>query len=586
MRQQIHLEGVPEGVSKTPFHATLYYFPVSRYYSVPMKIQFLRNTISRIAALLLMAASMFSMHVLHADEPIGSHYDKYYSFLVLTGRAERPSLMWRSYSANDWVVPDRPHPWQRRMPSPYGVPYKGSEGLDVTLIDPAAQASYNLAFNHGMNDGAAWQGRGLNLRSSAGFGVSSEVFSIVLYPEVWFAQNLEYDLLPPAGSQPDREFGAVIGGIDYPQRFGGEPIFRFDWGNSGVRMEARWFTFGLSTEALWWGPGLQNGLMMSNNAGGFPHIDFGVPKTEMRIGTVGLGTVELRYLWGFLSESEFYTERTGDDLRLLNGMLLAYSPPFVPSLTLGAVWAGMSPGGHFSGRDFFMLFSSIYSTIRAKTEEFGQDDDDQKFALMARWDFPAVGFSVYGEWAREDYSPSGRFFLLSPGHSAFYTLGGQKAFNIGPTRGLLFSVEISELLQSRDYEIDLGAGGSYYTHGAVRQGYTHRGQIIGAGVGPGSDTQYVGLDFYDGWGSVGAYFRRISWNKMYLYRNPQRTGTEGWGLTRLNVELDIGVQGVIFAGPIDIGYELAFIDMLNRNYVRENDVLSFYGKVGITYRTR
>ena len=138
--------------------------------------------------------------------------------------------------------------------------------------------------------------------------------------------------------------------------------------------------------------------------------------------------------------------------------------------------------------------------------------------------------------------------------------------------------EWNQLIQSRDYEIDLGAGGIYYTHGRVPHGFTNLGQLLGAGIGGGSDAETFMLDYFDTWGSAGLMLQRIGWNKMYLYRDPHTvTSPEGADYVRLNTELNLGVNGTyllfksfnLFAGMI-------FSYNLNYNYEKENDLFNFY----------
>ena len=41
-----------------------------------------------------------------------------------------------------------------------------------------------------------------------------------------------------------------------------------------------------------------------------------------------------------------------------------------------------------------------------------------------------------------------------------------------------------------------GSGGTYYIHGIVNQGYTHQGQLVGASIGPGANSNFISLDFF------------------------------------------------------------------------------------------
>ena len=98
------------------------------------------------------------------------------------------------------------------------------------------------------------------------------------------------------------------------------------------------------------------------------------------------------------------------------------------------------------------------------------------------------------------------------------------------------------------YEIDSGLIGIYYSYHIITQGYTHLGQMLGAGIGPGSDSEILKVDYFDSWGSVGIFLQRIGWNLMYLYQDPStRADPEGADYLRLNTELNLGFTGVLVA---------------------------------------
>src|ERR1035437_205388 len=52
---------------------------------------------------------------------------------------------------------------------------------------------------------------------------------------------------------------------------GDKPIHRLDAGQSTAMVALRNVGFGVSNENQWWGPGIRNALILSNNAPGFPH---------------------------------------------------------------------------------------------------------------------------------------------------------------------------------------------------------------------------------------------------------------------------------------------------------------------------
>ena len=508
---------------------------------------------------------------LFSNELINSEYDRYYEYLELTGLAESPALLYHSFSANNWVLPDELHPWEKRFELDKVI-FKNN-WMNLKIEDPEFFFTYNSAQPDGFNDGAMWQGKGFNGRFRAGFSFNSEYFSILYYPEIWFSQNLPFSYLIPGVYQPDSDFGYFQSNLDYPQRMGDLPFLKYSWGQTDIRFNYKAFTLGISTENIWLGPAEQNALILSNNSDGFPHLDIGFNKTD----TV-LGELEARLWWGILSESEYYNSDSSDDYRLYSGLVAAYSPVFIPGLTLGATWVVNSPGGEFGASYFFPRTLLLLGLA----EYVGNDDLDQKISLTGEWTFPSVGFSAYFEWAREDFSPNAYYIVLAPEHSSFFTIGFKKSLPINEFRGFMLNGEVSELLQSRDYEIDLGSGGSYYTHHVVVHGYTNDGQILGAAVGPGSDTQYMGITYYDKWGSVTFYFRRISWDEMYLYKDPQSGDIRD--RDRLNVEMDFALSSNIFLGNFNLFGEFCVSPILNDMYIKDNHLFNIHLELGLQYR--
>lgn len=45
---------------------------------------------------------------------------------------------------------------------------------------------------------------------------------------------------------------------------------------------------------------------------------------------------------------------------------------------------------------------------------------------------------------------------------------------------------------------EIRTGGIWYTHSQVLDGYTNRGQVLGAGIGPGSNLQSLDINWVKG----------------------------------------------------------------------------------------
>lgn len=513
--------------------------------------------------LLLSSFLFFAFFTLGANELIHSDYDNYFKFLELTGRAESPYISYQSFSNNDWLYEDSENPWMARMEKNREL--LSTEKITLEILDPEILLTFNSLHQYGINDGAMWQGKGLNGRLQAGISFRSKYVNITFYPQMWFAQNLDYELMPTSTWSP---YGYFMGNIDLVQRMGDSAIFQFDLGQSDIRFDLWKFTFGFSTEEIWLGPSRVNGLLLSNNSAGLPHFDIGFRKIDTKI-----GSFEGRFVWGLLRESDYFNDDPDDNLRLFSLATAAFNIKWLPGLNIGLNWSAQTPGGNFKARDFFII--PITLVINNDDNEF--NDNDQKVSITFDWKLPKAGFEFYGELGWEDFNSS---FLQIPNHTMFYTLGGFYVIPINGKRGLLFNFEHTDLGVSDTQEIifNTHSVGNYYTHHRVTHGYGNIGQVLGAGIGPGSDSQFASLKYYDFWGSVELFTFRHNKNKTYIYNDITNSQWD------INVELSVGLNSLFFIGSFDINASFVVTGEMASMYIKGNDQFNFRGELGLRYK--
>ena len=133
-----------------------------------------------------------------------------------------------------------------------------------------------------MNDGALWQGVGINTNLTFGFQAKIRGFEILFKPIVIWEENRDFPILPTA--LPDSGgYGYFWDiGVDLPQRLGDNSRYYFDWGDSEIRYSVASFTMGIGTQAAWIGPGRLNAIILSNNAPSFPKVDIGIRRTDRK----------------------------------------------------------------------------------------------------------------------------------------------------------------------------------------------------------------------------------------------------------------------------------------------------------------
>lgn len=438
---------------------------------------------------------------------------------------------------------------------------------------PEVSGSFNSTFPYGSNDGAPWQGRGLNGRFSAGIEYKSPGLYIAFIPEVWTAQNIGFDVVP--GSDETSDYGW---GLDRPQRFGEGPHYDVSLGQSGVRLFYRGVTFGLSTENVRIGPGERNNIILSQNAEGFPHIDVG---TQRPVQTA-LGALEARFLWGVLSSSQ-YVDGGSSNRSFYTGGTLAYSPSWVPGLTVGFNRYFVSPLDTLNGYKAFQFFTDgIFKAYRPSVfkTSTGEDDVDQVLSFSFRWVFQPVGLLLYLEWGRNDHASDLKDFLMQPDHAHAYVAGLKKLFPLKDGSVIMAMVEIADL--GNTIGTTVRSTSSWYRHGANPSGYTHKGQLLGAAIGPGSNSQYIGL-LYTGkrilWG---AGIERIIFDADYFY---SFAGEGDYRKYNLQVTLE-SYMGFLNVEGFDFYLNCAVTHNYNFSWIPSNDLWNISFGVGTRWRVK
>ena len=403
------------------------------------------------------------------------------------------------------------------------APAPGRADADTMYLSPwwpQLSAVHNSELPFSLNDGALWAGRGTSVSVTGGLRVRYQFLHMVLAPTYVWSQNLGYPLPSEVGSAgpipeprspfsyPYRVFGPSI---DYPTRFGAEPYQRLDLGESALYARLRAVEFGVSNESEWWGPGVRNGLVMSNNA---PGIGRFFVRTARPIVTP-IGAVEARYMLGVLAMSPYFeTTAVPDRDRSLSAAAVTLRPAGVPTLSLGltrAVFAQLTDGGTLAGHAFDVLASTGRPNAVSLRNPAQTPGRDQIFSFFARWVLPDDGFESYLEWGRAEMPANVRDLLVAPNHTQGYTLGLQYARPVDRAGSLVrVQAEATNVEQSSTFQ-DRPTG-SWYTSRAVLQGYTQRGQVIGAAIGPGASSQWLASDFVRPAWSAGLFAARIRWD--------------------------------------------------------------------------
>jgi Capsule assembly protein Wzi len=384
-------------------------------------------------------------------------------------------------------------------------------GWRAARISPQFLAVINTAIPFSQNYGSLWAGNGPSTRTLLGLKLESAHATLILAPEIILSANADWVLrqdfyappLPPDRSPYDLPYYVGNSTIDQPMRFGNKPIGRIDLGETTAMWSGDRVAFGLSNENEWWGPGIRNAIVLSNNAPGFPHLFV----RSARPLQTRFGDVEMRWLVGGLTESAYFDTVSTNNTRSLASIAATLQTGWDPNLSFGfarSVYATATGWGQVPWR-WFDVFAHTSKT------KFASVRKDQLFSLFSRWVFPNDGVEVYGEWGRVELRPSLRDFLIAPNHTQGYTLGLQWRGASWRDGNFRLQGEITQLEQSATFRDT--AVPSWYTSTRVIQGYTNRGEMLGASIGPGAQSQFAALDYLRNAWRFGTFGGRIRWNE-------------------------------------------------------------------------
>ena len=396
--------------------------------------------------------------------------------------------------------------------------------ISLSLLRPEMRMVWNSAIPYSLNDGPLWAGRGWNGSVTSGVELwiplsGNASVRLRVAPTLFYSQNRPFQVF--ASTDPTRSayanpFHEAASGasLDLPHRFGDRHLLGMDFGRSRLAIEWPYVAVGATTEGEWWGPGIRNAIVMSNNAAGVPRW---FVETHRPVRT-RIGAISAKLVSGTLTQSLFFSAAANEN-RTLSGLLVQVVPAFDSTLTLGFSRVVYAPVGSEASPFTLTLARSFDALARWENLQGpGRQRSDQIAALFARWIFPRAGFEVYGEWARMDLPRTATELLVAPHHTGGWTFGFQWARPRGDHRYLRLRSELTYLEQSRVFP-DRPTP-DFYSGSGSPHGYTQRGQVIGAAIGPGASSQWLAVDWITPMWEGGAFVGRVRWDNDAMYRQP------------------------------------------------------------------
>jgi hypothetical protein len=432
------------------------------------------------------------------------------------------------------------------------------------------------------NDGILYPSKGWQERYSYGINLDFGLLDINFQPEKLIAQNLEQEKYlgnPDDGNFIFKYFGMVANNIDHFRQFGYKKIDTTTFGQSRIGLKTKFLKFGFSNENFWWGPGIRNSLVFSNNAGGFKHLYFGTQKPiKFFIGNIEInalsGTIDTtKYLdidQDLLSACEACKFYKRIDQRKIDAVHINLQPKIFPNLYIGYSFVRQY---YKNNKNKFDVPYTFYS----------KDIDKQILgSLMFRFLLPKNHSEFYGEIGIPEQAPLPWNFFKEK-----YPRSG---FNIVVTHLVLFKKGISFLrLNFEITQLQLmnpknifylgspfagGKSNSWYLSNKINQGYSNNGQLIGSFIGPGSNSQNFSIGWHKGLSKLNLFVERISYNNDFyysVYYNPLSENGYGyynryWVDLNLKIEFQLAIKKRIL-----ISSSFCKTNSMNYRWIRYED---------------
>lgn len=425
------------------------------------------------------------------------------------------------------------------------IPSNGVQLLPAELLVTA-----NSAYPRDWNDGVLWSGRGLNAAFTAGARFRWGPFSAAVAPVVAWQENADFDIrLQPDPARSEFASGTWARTIDNPQRFGTESFSTIDPGQSYARLDVLGFAAGLSSENIRWGPARRNPLLLSGTSAGFAHAFVETARPH----DIWIGDLQFQLIWGRLEESEYFDSDPDNDQRMLAGLLVAFQPRVMEGLTVGAArvqeltwWPELS------------LSDVVLGPYRGVSgNPTGRSGDNQLISFFFRWATAPAGLEVYGEWARDDHWGKWIELLRNLDASQAWTLGLQKVVRLDDN-ALRLTAEVTHLSDALPIRFANRGVIAFYSNTSVTQGHTHRGQMLGAPVGTGGESLFIGADYFWRAGRTSVSVERARYEDDYY----NSAFADRYGAHARDTEASIRAGHLVTRGPLSLeaaaGWSLRF----------------------------
>lgn len=337
------------------------------------------------------------------------------------------------------------------------------------------------------------------LQFRAGFEMRLGALQVRVAPELTSASNGDFQIFPGRDASRSAFASPFYHGqhsADLPLRPGDQALFRLDLGETGVWVIQPDWALALTTGLVDWGPGAGEGIVIGRSTAGVPRLEFSTWRPAMG------GLLRARWFGGAVSEGRFFDADETNDLRSIAGLRFTYERERY-SLGLSRTVMDGRGGGQLSATLLPALPTRSDSIIEFLAMDFLYRDAQ-------------TGTLAWLEGARQQPLRSFRDLALMPTEGLAIRVGLSQRILKTEKAEWIGGFEAVRLDQPGQREGR--AAQDLYTSPYVAQGWTHRGQSLGSGLGPGGQRQYGSLDREGPVWRLGGFIERIRVNDGAMYR--------------------------------------------------------------------
>jgi hypothetical protein len=436
--------------------------------------------------------------------------------------------------------------------------------LNISLLPINFTQKLTTHHPYGWNDGAFSLSKGYQFLIGGGVYFQWHKLKIQLRPE--FVKTAE------GNYETSNYWGAVT------------PSFKKIMpGQSSIRYDLGPLTVAASTENMWWGPGIYNSMLMSNNAPGFLHYSI---NSNRPINTFA-GSFQFQLQAGFLQKDStqgyenkrLYPAIINNGKRYYNSINVSYQPKFLKNVYFGLtrtfqnyieLQSSNSNGFVYNYVPVFVaFFKNVYNDDAVKR--------DQVAAVSARWILPKEKAEMYFEFGFNDAKQNFRDLMMDMAHSSGYVWGFKKLKYLNETKYLNFNIEMARLAQTTSY-LHRNAG-NWYEHGGIIEGYTNLNQIMGGVSGFGNNMQALAMSYHSGWNKLGFIFQHIVQNPYDLVADINEVGIRSIKWT----DYSFGLQTRYHYKKILLSANMELIKAKNYIWKKDNNPTNLFFYINTIY---